>query len=265
MEANNEMQVLIEKIKKKSTFMKWGIGLAGVLLLAPLVWALAYAILGAAFLGLSLTIAGAVGMAIIYYTPVFMMKLQNAKINAIIAEAQKNPIPTLWSEFDKDTGEVDEMEQAIGEYGTEIENVKSKRDKLASKLTAKDLEAFDGDIATMEEDFQLQQTELAELRTGLDKQKVEIERASAIWDLGMAMNKANAKNLAAQRESTLSRIKKETALDSVTASMNRGKVQLRMRIQSRRRVAEGDGVQRIALSPTESLEILENVKVKAAR
>jgi hypothetical protein len=200
MSESTEVQVLIEKIKKKSNWAKWGIGLVGVLLLAPLVWAMAYAILGAAFLGTSLALAAAVGLVVINYTPVFMMKLQNARINAIIAEANKNPIPTLWNEFEKDTVEVDEMEAAIGE-------------------------------------------------------KVEIERASAIWDLGMAMNKANAKNLAAQRESTISRIKKETALDSVTASMNRGKVALRQRINSRRRVADEGGAPRLGMSTPDVIEM----------
>lgn len=263
MEQSTEVQTLVNKIKKRSNIAKWGIGMAAVLLLAPLVWYVAYAVLGAAFLGLSLAVAGVVGLAIIHFTPVVMMKLENAKINAIMAEANKNPIPTLWNEYEKDVQEADEFQQSIQDYSAEIENVKSKRDKLASKLTEKDLSTFDADIAAMQEDCRLQEQELLELRITLQRQQTEIERAAAIWDLGMAVNKANSKNQAAQRESTLSRIRKETALDSVTANLNRGKAALRQRINSRRHLAQNENTK--SIGHQDSSMIIDSTLVTEAK
>ena len=236
MSDNSEIQTAIENIKSKMSKTKWVIGILGVMVLAPLTWILAYGILGLAAAGGALAVAGVVAATIWYGTEPFLMRLQNKRIQLIMEEATKNPIPTLWNEHAKDQKEVNDLEQAIIDYSTEIGNCISKKDKLVSKLKPEDIESFENDIRLMQEDLRLQEEDLQELKDGLVKQQAEIERASAIWDLGMAVSKANAKNLSAQRQETLSKIKRETALESVTSNMNRGKAQLRMRINSRRHI-----------------------------
>lgn len=250
-----DVQLLIDKIKTKSNKLKWLIGLGGALLLAPIAWALAYAILGAAALAASLAVAAIVGAVILYGTPVVLMKLQNAKINAIIAEATKNPIPTLWQEWEKDGKEIDALDNAVSEYCAEIENCKDKIKKLAGKLTEEDIQRFSGDIQLMEADLEQQEKDLQTLRDEHADFKTSISRAEAIYDVSMAMDKANAKNRLAFHEEMMTRIKKETAYDAVMSSMNTSKARLRARIQSRRHLSQSSDTPAIEVVSSEPLQL----------
>lgn len=223
---------MIEKIKRKSNIAKWGLGLGAALVLAPLTWYVAYAVLGAAFLGAAVALAGVVGLTVVNLTPVFLMKLENRKIQMIMAEATRNPIPTLWAGHKQDAEDLDGMLQSIEDYATEIGNVDSKMQKLTSDLTPQDLEAFKQDIDAMRHDLQLQEQDYSDAMKAHANQEVQIKRASAIWDLNMAVSAANAKNVN-RAEETIAKIKRETALDSVTSGMNRSKAQLRSRILNR--------------------------------
>lgn len=247
----DQLEVVKERVLRRANIAKWGLGLVGVLLVAPVIWMLAYAVLGAAALGVSLVVAGVVGLTIVNMAPVVTMKLANAKIKAIMAEAARNPIPTLWNEWEKDGEELREFEKAIADYATEIENVQSKAKKLTVDLKPEDLQQFQDDIDAMRQDLALQQGDLDQARQEHEQFRLEVKRASAIWDLNMAVSKANAKNLN-RAEETMARIKKETALDTVTASMNRSKAQLRERIRSRTTV---NGMAQIGNEPSASLPL----------
>jgi hypothetical protein len=234
MGALTDVQVAIDQVKAKSTKMTWIAGILGVIVLAPLTWILAYGLLGLAAAGAALALAGIVGATIWFGAEPLIMRLQNKRIEAIVNEAMKNPIPTLWNEHKKDQQELDELAQAIADYSTEIMNFDSKMKKLSVDMTEADAESFKSELDMMHQDLRLQEEDLRELRKSHMAQEVEIKRASAIWEAGEAMAKANAKNARAQREDTLSKIKKDTALDSVTRNLNRGKAQLRSRIEARR-------------------------------
>lgn len=229
----NDIEIAKGRVLKKASLLKWGVGLVGALVLAPVVWALVYAVLGAAALGASLFVAGAVGLAVVNLAPVLSMKFANWKINMIIEEAQRNPIPTLIQEYDKDGKELEGFQQAIVDYATEIGNVRDQAAKLQSYLTQSDREKFESDIALMEKDLQLQEQDLDEFKQQHEAFRVEIQRADAIWKLNMAVSKANAKNRGVRAEETIARIKKDTALDAVSSAMNRSKAQLRQRIRDR--------------------------------
>lgn len=266
-ELSTDLQSAIDKISKKSTALKWVAGLAGVVFIGFTVWAILYIALGVAALGLTLAVTGIAGAAFIHWWPTYMDRLRTRKIERIIEDARKSPIPTLWDEHDKDGIEINGFASAIEDYATEIGNCQSKARSLSKDLQPQDLEQFENDIALMQEDLLLQEHDLAELRADHKKQEVEIKRAAAIWDLNMAVSKANAKNLSARREETISRIRKETALDSVTSSMNRSKAQLRTRINSRRQMGTGaSSTLAISSNPSDVIDVASvTTKERTAR
>ena len=238
-----ELNQVIETSKKRFTIAQWVIGIGGGLLFAMFAWIAVVAALGAAAVGTAFAIAGAVGLVIVNATPVFIKKARNMRIEALMkeqnrhlaaiqAEAERNPIPTLWNQHAEDAKEIQEMNDALLEYAAEIGNVQAKAKKLSSALRPEDLEAFNQDIAMMQADLALQEQEYAETVAAHKAAEVEIQRASAIWDLQMAVENANAKN-ANRVQDTLSKIKRDTALDSVTAKLNTSKAKLRARIRER--------------------------------
>lgn len=228
----NDIEVMKQKVLKKATLLKWGLGLAGVFVLTPVIWALAYAVLGAAALGASLILAGVIGLAAINLAPVVSMKFANWKINAIMAEAQRNPIPTLYNELERSQGELGEFEKAIIDYSAEIQNVETTVKKLIPDMQQEDVDGLRADIASMYQDLKLQQEDLDEARKNVADFGREVKRADAIWKANMAIAKANAKNMS-RAEDTIAKIKKDTALDAVTSAMNKSKAQLRERIRTR--------------------------------
>jgi hypothetical protein len=250
----SDVNTVIEGIKRKSTLAKWGLGLLGVVLLAPLSFALAYAIFGAALLGLALAFAGVVGLTVLAGVPWLVTKLANKRIEWVLAEARRSPIPTLWEGHRQDAEDLRAMGEAITEYATEIGNAQDKARKLAKDLLPEDLASFNKDVQAMQVDLELQEQDYREAVLAHEKQEAEIKRASAIWDLNMAVANANAKNLNSRAEDTLAKIKRETALDSVSASMNRSKAQLRQRIQQRSAI-HGAATAALANNPSQVIDL----------
>lgn len=234
MDEDNKVQQVIDKIKKKSNFLKWGLGLAGLLILTPLIWALAYAVLGAAFLGLSLALAAAVGAAIITFTPVLMMKLENKKIQMVMDEATKNPIPTMWAEWQKDGDEIEAFRKQIVDFETAVESSFSQVKKLSKDMTAEDMANFQSDYEAQKADVTAQYVDLAELEKGHKQSEIEIKRLNAVWESANAMSKANAMNMATRKLDAISAIKRDTAFKSVMAANAHAKAQMRARIEQRK-------------------------------
>lgn len=222
----------VQRVSKKSTFLKWGLGIAGVLLIGPFAWWLAYSLLGIAAAGVAAGVAGAVGLAWVYGSEVVVMKLKNRQIMAIQAEATKNPIPTLWSVHEAEKNELAQVRALVVSFAAEIENVRSKADSLDGQLTKEDIDAFRADADLMEVDLRAQEEAYDEAVRGLEDFRLQIVRAAAIWDMNMAMAKANAFSQKRAMD-TLQQLKRDTALDSCVRRMNTSKAELRMRVRAR--------------------------------
>lgn len=233
-EENTEVQTLINKVIKETNKKKWLFGIAAVLLLPMVVWWLAYAVLGAAALAASLAIAGAVGASIIYYTPVFMMKLQNRRTQAIIDEATKNPIPTMRAEWDKDGEEIEQFRLSIIRFDTAVEAAKKQVDKLSADMTPADMAEFQADYETKKADVAAQYDDLANLEAGHRKADVEIKRLNAIWESANAMSKAGALNMGTRKLDAISAIKRDAAFNAVVEANAAAKAQMRARMEQRK-------------------------------
>jgi multidrug efflux pump subunit AcrB len=249
-----DIDTLKDQVRKKAKWLKYGLAAAAIILIGPLFYWLAYALVGAALAGIAAGFAFCVAGALAAIGPYLAMKFENTRINLILAEAAQNPIPTLWNQHRKDQEEVEEMAKAILDYDTEIENLKGKARTLSSDLSPDDLAAFDSDIRAMQEDLALQVEDLDNARADLAKQALEIKRAAAFWQLNMAVSAANSKNVASRAEDTMARLKKETALDSVTSSTNRSKAQLRARIRNRTSALPNNPSPSLQLNTQERIE-----------
>lgn len=234
MENLNEIQPVIDKIKKKSNLAKWAIGLTGVMLLAPVVWFLAYAVLGVAALGASLAIAGAVGAAIVYYTPVYMAKLENRKIKAIVDEATKNPIPTLRAEWIKDGEEIEALRTEIKNGDAKVESAWGQVQLLKADLTAEDMAELRSDYESQKAEVAAQYADLGELETQHRKADVEIKRLNAKWESANAMAASSNAVRAANRMDAISAIKRDAAFKAVVDASASAKAAIRARIEQRK-------------------------------
>lgn len=253
-DVTDDVQVIIERIKKKSNLAKWAAGITGSVLIVFAVWTILYAVLGLLALGASLATAAIAGAAFINWWPGYLERLQTRKIERVIQRARQSPIPTMWDEHSKDVAEADQFETSIVEYDTEINNCINKRKQLAPNLTESDLVEFDGEIAEMQRDLALQEADLAQVRDDIAKQEVAIKRFSALWDLAQARNKANEKNVGARREDEISRLRKDSAMDSVTDALNSSKAKMRARINARRKFTTGSPAV-LENNPSEVIEV----------
>lgn len=234
MENLNELQPVIDKIKKKSNLVKWAIGLTGVLLLAPVIWMLAYAVLGAAFLGTALAIAGGVGAAIVYYTPVYMMKLENRKIKAIVDEATKNPIPTLRAEWIKDGEEIEVIRDEIKNGDAAVESAWAQVQSMKDELSAEDMADLRADYESQKAEVSAQYADLAELEAAHRKADGEIKRLNAKWESANAMAAASNAVRAANRMDAISAIKRDAAFKAVVDASANAKAAIRARVEQRK-------------------------------
>lgn len=233
-DETNQVESLIQKVTKKYNLKMWVAGGVGLLLLTPLIWSLAYAVLGLAALGVSLGIAGAVGLAIIYFTPVITMKLKNKQIEMIIAEATKNPIPTMRAEWEKDGEEIEAFRAAIVKFDTAVEAAKKQIDKLAKDMTPADMAEFQSDYEAKKEDVAAQYQDLAALEEGHRKADNEIKRLNAIWESANAMSKAGAMNMGTRKLDAISAIKRDASFNAVIQANAAAKANMRARMEQRK-------------------------------
>lgn len=215
---STQIDLVIENVKKRSTAVKWALGLGTVFLAGPLLWTLFYALLGAAAVGAVTVLTGATILAAVNYFPVFTMKLANKKIEMIKAEAAANPIETFQNIYIENDNELKRVKAAIGEQATSVELYRQQVNRHES--------SFPEDVATiqqMKEELS-QYVSLLELRELKFREAVErqvkfdrvIQTMKSRYAAATAGVKAN--KLSGQEHSDiLQKIKAEAAYDAVMA------------------------------------------------
>ena len=257
---NQELEAFKTQALSKANRAKWIVGAGIAVVAGPLLFAVATTLLGAAAVGIAAMVAGAVAITGIHMYAVVRDRIANKAIQLQMEEAARNPIPTLWREWEKDENEISEFENKIVEYDTEIQAVEQRMRDLTQDMLPEDLKRFSDDVALMRHDLQDQENELAQLRVDHAEEEREIKRASAIWDMGMAMEKANKANPNSQAIDVIARIKRETALDSVNRKTAEGKARLKARINKRMTAAQA-GSKTLAIEKSDP-QIIELAPVR---
>lgn len=200
-----------------ATGLKWGLGLLGAAIIAPLVFLAVQGLAG-------LIIAGVLGLAIVHGAPVVSMKFANWKIKAIKAEATRNPVETMQHVLMEKGAAVKAFAQRVEDFATEVRNFGDKLDGFRAEFPA-EAPKFEATIGQMNKLLQLRRARLKEARDELARFEGEIRKADAIWKMSLA---ASSMHRAAgmTEDSIMQRIKTETAVDSVQSSLNRALSQL---------------------------------------
>ena len=259
-----DVDALSTKVKEKFAKRKWLVGIGGAIILSGVTYWLAWAIMGAAALMAAILLAGLVGAVAIFMTPVVLSWLEVKQIEMIKHIAANNPIATQWAEYFKDVKETDAVEAALDEYEAGIEVFEGDNNRSKSDLSPDDYKANCDEIVLMKRDLEAQRVEVKEQRTSLSAVKTAIKGYEAQWNLSIKRDALNEKMRRAKSDEMLSKIKKDASFNAIQEAVARRRVQLRKSLRDSAANSKS-GIQEIALSPTETLEIPLTQKVQVAQ
>lgn len=208
-------QLTPEQRKQRTELIVKVVGLLGVcLILGPMATTLAAG--GMALAGL---IAGAAGLfTVIKFIPWFALKVGNARLKAIKAEAAKNPVETLQNDYQKRQTALGEFRQKIVDFSAEVSNFADKLVDFNKKFPA-EAAKFKEQLSKMKQLLQLRQRKYQQAQDNLASYELEIQKAGAIWDMGQAAAKMN-EAAGMTEEDFLAKIQVETALNSIQTNLN---------------------------------------------
>lgn len=163
-------------------------------------------------------VALVIGLLCVFMTPWLGMKLANWRLKSIKAEAMKNPIETMENEHKAKVEILGRMKESIRTF---FASVQSFHDKLAGfkEQFPQDSKQFDDQYKAMVQLLNMRKAKYNEAKRNLSQFESVINRAKAIWAMAQEAAKMR-KSAGADVEAFYSRLKTETALDSVTSSMN---------------------------------------------
>lgn len=178
---------------------------------APVVFLMVKGILG-------LALAGFASLVIVNAAPVVANGLADWRLKALKAEAARNPIETLQLDFQQKRLALHKFKDSITGFSAAVMTFQDKMDGFKAKFP-KDADKFDGELAKMKQVLKSRETRFKEAQASLNQYANEIDRAKAIWEMGQEAQKMNAAS-GLNDEDLLAKIRVDTALDSVTGSMN---------------------------------------------
>lgn len=202
---------------KRENFIKkfkWG-GLAlAVVIVVPLLFSIAMAVLG------TLVAAGVAvfgGIALVNAIPVFAMKAANWKLKAIKQEARENPIETAQLAVQQKAKELDlfkaETQDRLAKGNAMIEDVieMAKTDPEGAK-------SFEGDIASFRAEMKSREERLRTMIEEYDDISKRVSKAARRWALA---EKHSAIRTPSEQQSEMNKIVLEEALGAVTEAAHK--------------------------------------------
>lgn len=210
--------------QRLATVAKWGIGLAGAVVISPFVFLAVKGIVG-------LAIAVAVGMTVIQLAPVFSMKLANWKMKLIIGEAEKNPIETMQNLFVEKSEELQRADQNIVDFETEIGNFDDQLQVFKQQYPA-EAETHQTLSERMHEALVEMKREQSAARRELQNFEQQIRKAKAIYKMALAAQKVVKLSRSAEAQ-VFAQIKEQVAFDAVRTQLNRSFANLNLALEKR--------------------------------
>jgi len=210
----NESQ-LQEKRKRIERMVKGGVAGFAVIIALGFVSGLIIAGVQALF---AIVFAGIAGVTLVNLAPLVAFKFSNWRLKELKAEASKNPIETLQNQYGERHDALLRFKSAIETFVGEVKGFKDKLEGFKVQFPA-DAPKFEDQLNQMVKLLHIRKEKYKEAKGQLELFDQEISRAKAIWEMGLAavaMNKASGD----MEGDFMAKIKVETALDSVTSSMN---------------------------------------------
>lgn len=257
-----DIDAVTAQVHKKFGRLKWGVGLALLLVIGPIAWFAVSAILGVAALGLTCAVVGALTIAGLNALPAFMLKMANMRINLLVAEAMKNPIPTLQQGIEDDVRARNEDDDSITEYDSRIVAINQQFRTLTADMSPADIVDFQRTINDMEQDLEGMKRDLNVVDNGISQKRIELKRLDAIWKLSGAIDSANQKVNARRAGEAIRKIRDDAAFAAVNEGLAKSRAQLRQRVRNRKDVIS-DAVP--ALSNNPSPVVIEMATAQASK
>jgi hypothetical protein len=200
-----------KKIQNYGTLLKWVVGISVLAVAAPIMVLALKSVV-------AIALTGIIALASVHFAPVLQMKFVNWKLQAIKAEARKNPIETMQAVYAQKIEEKKQFKDRITTFRAVLSDIKSKLQIFREKYP-KDAEAFEAKVDIGKKRLVQREARYQNIKLALKEYAGVIERANAIWEMSNAMaalDEADAKMM----DDLMSKIKVETSLDSVTHNMN---------------------------------------------
>ncbi len=190
---------------------KWGLGIVGAALVAPVIFMAIGGILG-------LIVAGVVSFTAIQLAPVFSFKLANWRMKLLMEEAEKNPIQTLNNLLIEKTQELNVASEAIKQFDQSILDFGSKVDTFKVEYPD-DALMYEGILQRMKEVLEAMKNAHRAAKNEVQGLGTQIQRATAIYDMALAAQKVTTLSGTAEKQ-VFADIKQRIAFDSVQSQLN---------------------------------------------
>lgn len=213
-----------QKAERVRKIALWGIGAAALVVVSPLVYALAYALLGVAAAGVALAIAGTVGLLLVNFAPVLARKIANAKLEALKAEARKNPIVTRQNIAIAEAAKLRARAEELTIFGAEV-NSFADEVKTLSREQPEDAADFQEQLRRYRQLYERKAQALKNAVDKLEEFKRATERAARKWKVAQSALRMS-KLAGASQEDEINKIMAAESLDSVQNAMHRAFAEL---------------------------------------
>lgn len=202
---------------KLSNRAKLALVAAAALVVAPVIWFVVKGLVG-------LAVAGIVGLAIVQFAPVISMKFANWKIKGIKAEAEENPIETMENLLIAKKQAFAVAQEEVTNGVTARDEFKRKIAEFAKKYPARAPE-FTAQLAAMTSLVEQKKAALSDAQDAIAMAEQKLDEMRAYWDMSLAAQAAN-KAMKMDTHDLYEKMKEDTAVDAVYASMNKAFAQL---------------------------------------
>ena len=197
------------KKRRLAAGVKWGIGLVGAAVIAPVVFLAVQGIVG-------LILAGLLGLAVVNFAPVVGMKFANWKLRGLKAEARTNPIETMQNQLlaarDRINGQKGALESFMAEVNSFGEDVK--------RMPADEQADFKARLDTYMQMVTIRQNKLKDAIAQANTFEGAIQRADRRWKMAQRMQGLD-KLAGTDADLQMEKMLKEEAMDSVSHSLNK--------------------------------------------
>ena len=200
-----------------ATVAKWGIGLAGAALIAPIAFLAIKGVVG-------LAVAAVLGLAIVHGAPVLSMKFANWKLKGLKQEARQNPIETRQNIAIGARQRIRSGEQELTNFATEVRNFADEV-KTLRLSQPEDAADFDDQLAGLQRLLELKRQSLAEAKRNADEFEAATRRAANKWKVAQAAIRMQ-KLSGAMADDEMNKLLAAESLDSVQSAMNRALAEL---------------------------------------
>ncbi len=224
--AERRLQELPVLAQKHANKLKWVGGAIACVVIAPFV-----------LMGIGGLIGGIAFVAIGYtaseFAPVFAKRVANAKaeamereinrhIMALKAEAQKNPVPTLWNKWNDDGQVLNRRRDSIVTLEGQRRTFKTKLDGMKQRFgpDVAQLARFEERVNRMGEVIVARKDQLNTMQELHAKKKTAIELAEGIWELTLASKEFDQADPRTPQQIFEAEFKEKTAFDAIELEWN---------------------------------------------